>query len=583
MKLLKFSLLFTILLVMPPGEIWGQWILSAPENTETTRSITRAWGNKAQITFIQDIEYVPYYANVILNSTAKFVYFDPNEDLYRVAEFDNSYWPRVNDFEIVGDTLYFCGYANLTASSTSPNYVGFIGYFNISGLFYGTDSIHVLTFNQQTLTPGGIQCHLNCPAKIEVFNVDNGTHIVCTGAWSKTRDSLFSGGNFIADVVHDDSTGNWWYYVHLDFGVEVYSDVAVTDNYVMTIAPKATLRCFYLRVFTKPQSVHFHPSDERRDPSIFDTLHRTPPYQSYNFMWTDNVESGDGCHHCLKIRYPLLIHTNGDTVALSYLTYAWNDRHIYGPTVKVIDIADMLNVQPHMPSGGGVPVDPNNGSGGGIGPDPDPFTPIAPTLPILDPTLIVVPPASDTVKLYYNRIVDLQNNSLSTQPIEASAQWTVHGLVYDSVSRCVLVLHHRSYAHGYYDSAYVIDAFPIDYPADSISRYLLTVLKRPLHSLSGGLSPDYFCISGNPSTTEQNLLFGSIQTSPSDCVSGSKSIPTQHHRGGIGDIINRINHSPHFGMLRIPPTRMDGWNAAFSAIVQPVTIDVYEKEKICEP
>ena len=581
MKALTFSLLLIALLVLSPGEVWGQGtyegVWSAPHNTETTRSITRAWGNKAQITFIQDIEYDPYYANVILNSTAKFVFSDPNEDLYRVAKFDNSYWPRVNDFEIVGDTLYFCGYANTTASSASPEYLGFIGYFDIPRLFSGTDVIHVLTFNQQTLTLGGIQCHLNSPAKIEVFNVDNGTHIVCTGGWDTTSSTRSAAGNFIADVVHDDSTGNWWYYVHLDFGNEVYSDVAVTDNYVMTIAPKATLRCFYLRVFTKPQSVHFHPSDEGRDPSIFDTWHRTPPYQSYNFMWTDNVESGDGCHHCLKIRYPLLIHTNGDTVALSYLTYAWNDRHIYGPTVKVIDIADMLNV-PHMPSGGVVPVDPNNGSGGGIGPDPDPLTPIAPTLPVLDPALIVVPPASDTVKLYYNRIVDLQDTSQSPQPIDANAQWSVHGLVYDSVSRCVLVLHHQSYASGYYDSAYAIDAFPIDYPANPIRRYHLTDPNRPLHSLSDGLSSDYFCISGNPSTTDQNLLFGSIKTSHYNCVLDTLSIPTQHHRGYIDDIINRINHSPHFGMLRIPPTRMGRWNAAFNAIVQSVTIIKYEKK-----
>ena len=42
---------------------------------------------------------------------------------------------------------------------------------------------------------------------------------------------------------------------------------------------------------------------------------------------------------------PNIIHTNGDTFALSYLTYAWNERHEYGPTVKVIDIAASFDAE----------------------------------------------------------------------------------------------------------------------------------------------------------------------------------------------------------------------------------------------
>ena len=94
MKGLKFSILFIVLLMLM-GEVLGQGtyneILSTPESTEATKSITRAWGDNAQITYIENIEYAPFYPDVINSITAKFVYYDPTEENeYLVAEFDNS-------------------------------------------------------------------------------------------------------------------------------------------------------------------------------------------------------------------------------------------------------------------------------------------------------------------------------------------------------------------------------------------------------------------------------------------------------------------------------------------------------------
>jgi hypothetical protein len=80
MKNVRFNILF-IALLMPVCAVWGQGaydeILSAPENTETTKSITRAWRDNAQITLIQTIEYNPYNADEIVSITAKFVYCEP--------------------------------------------------------------------------------------------------------------------------------------------------------------------------------------------------------------------------------------------------------------------------------------------------------------------------------------------------------------------------------------------------------------------------------------------------------------------------------------------------------------------------
>lgn len=585
MKDLKFSILFIVLLMLM-GEALGQGtyneILSTPESTEATKSITRAWKDNAQITYIEDIEYAPFYPDVINSITAKFVYYDPTEENeYLVAEFDNSLWPRITDMEVLEDTLYFCGYANVAASSTSPQYLGYIGYFCIPQLFDGTDNIHVLTFNQQPGTPDAPSYwFVNEPCKIEVFKVSNGIHAICTGGWSTSRGSLFSGGQFVADIVHEFSTGDWWYYIHRGDGTEIFSDVAVTDNYVMTAAPKSTLKHLYMRVFTKPQSVSYNPSDPNRDPSIFDITHRTPPFQSYYFTWNDNLNSSPYINY-LKIEHPLIIHTNGDTVALSYLTYSWLDRHIYGTTVKVLDIADMLHVTPPS-EGWGVYYDPTGGSGGGIGPDP-PDIPIAPTGPDPGPEL-PTPDPDDTIKLHYNRIVDLQNHALSDLPIDGFAQWSIRSLIYDSVSRNVLVLQRQSYAYGFTDNNFSIDAFPIQQPTAPVRRYYLADNPAsPLHSLSGGLSPAHFCISGNISTSDESLLLGSIKASPYECVLEAESIPTYYHKGSIGDIINCINNNPIFADDRIPPTATGDFNAAFSTILQPVSIKYYTKEIICHP
>lgn len=63
----------------------------------------------------------------------------------------------------------------------------------------------------------------------------------------------------------------------------------------------------------------------------------------------------------------------------------------------------------------------------------------------------------------------------------------------------------------------------------------------------------------------------------------AESIPTYYHKGSIGDIINCINNNPIFADDRIPPTATGDFNAAFSTILQPVSIKYYTKEIICHP
>lgn len=559
---------------------WGQMpyeeLLAAREGTGATRSITRAWKDKAQITYIQNIEYDPYNADVMVSSIGKFVYYDPSEEEYRVAEFSNLYWPRVTDFEILEDTLYYCGYANTSASSTSPSYVGYIGYFCIPALFDGTDGLHTLVFNPQPLSLTGSPTQfLNEPCKIEVFKAGDGIHAICTGGWSDSPYTLYNGGHFVADVVHQFSTGDWWYYVHLGDGVEMFNDVAVTDNYVVTAAPKANNKYLYLRVYTKPQQVSLNPLSPTDDPTIFDVAHRTPPYQSYYFTWFDSTLATANASY-LNICYPLLAHTVGDTFALAYLSYGWHNQDIYGTTVKVMDIADMLHAPP--PGSGVVPID--IGGGGDLIPPDVGDTPVVPIYP---PGVLPEPdPYSfDTLKLHYNRIIDIQDHERCPYPPESCH--ALAGMVYDSVSRSILVLQRQSYAYGYLDDGFAIDAFPIHQPTAPVSRYTLTGASRPLHSLSGGLTSGHFCLSGNCDRVYPDLLVGSMKRALSGCFALSTEIPTYYHSGAFNDVIPRPNWLPTFPFKRIEPLATTEFDAAFFFFNQPVTISSYPKEIICQP
>ena len=219
---------------MPVCAVWGQGaydeILSAPENTETTKSITRAWRDNAQITLIQTIEYNPYNADEIVSITAKFVYYDPTCNEYKVAEFDNSYWPIVTDLDILEDTLYFCGYANVTASSAAPFYMGYIGYFCIPEMFSGGGDIHALVFNQQygTLDEPPFW-YVSDPRRIKALKLENGIHLICTGEWSNSWKSTTGAGQFVADVVYEFATNDWWYNIRRDYGMAHDANVVVTD------------------------------------------------------------------------------------------------------------------------------------------------------------------------------------------------------------------------------------------------------------------------------------------------------------------------------------------------------------------
>lgn len=545
-----------------------------------TKTITRAWGEAAQIIYTEDVQYVPG-TEIESSCTAKFTLYDHYSQEYRVADFSTGYWPRVTDFEILDDTVYFCGYANLAASGYSPHYVGYVGYFSVSHLFYGTDVIHVLAFNQQPDDPSSSSfAILTKPCRIEAFKTDKGVHMVCTGGWSHSHSNVADAGTFVADVVHYYPTDQWWYYVHRNDGIEIFSDIAVTDHYVATIAPKENHNYLYFRVFKKPNMIGWSATNPNDDPSIFYPLYRTHPYHTYQFMWQDGHLSADSAY----FNYPMLIHTNGDTIAFSYLTYKWNSGNTYGATVKVIAIEDMLHIR-MTDSGNTIPYVPY------VPYNPDTSGQVTPYIGDT-PIVIVGPPESGNnpanpttsgyVNVFYNRMIDQQRHDVDNQAVlEGCANnWSQKNMVYDPFKHQVLVLHHRSYACGYLDTAFVIDAFYIYDSLASAERLLVTDTAQ-LSSMSNGLTTGTFCYSGRLSKHDSELIFGCAHIHQSPCVTPQNNVPTYSPRGGMGDIITGPNWSSDFGFDRVAPVAVGVKPAAFIHHIEPVSIHKNQSEDMC--
>lgn len=459
------------------------------------------------------------YGNITA-SNAKFVYADRDAGIHKVAHpkiTTRGLNPIITDFQIVRDTVYFCGTASFYRRDPSHplrnSDRGFIGYFCIPDLFNERDGFHILRFEDQTV---GINTFCpNYPKRIEAFAVDNGIHIVCSGNWG-TSDST-TGNRFVADIVHNYPSGKWWYYVQPEEGTMMtYSDITVTDNYVAAVGPKdAALEnledpnrsvngyFFYIQLFHKPTSTSNTPRDINTDQQIFQPRETPSLCQGY-FCWQNASFYND-----LLIFEPHLTHTGGDFFAVSYLTYARiNDQNMYGTTVKHFAVQDILLAFPNSE---------REREGGVHYTSPDILapadSPIIPTdiLPYVPP--IVQPPIP--VQPRYNRMVRNQRES-DTSAIGRTSRFTLKDVVYNHEYGKILCLQKHDYTLSMLTPEMSVFAFNIHNPAADAIQYHRDDL--PVLALSEGNQPNTFCIAGGTSIrgNDNTLTYGLIPLETQD-------------------------------------------------------------------
>lgn len=214
------------------------WGLSAQAQTMTavcdqtsTNSITRRYGENI-VVYNRNQDSSVF--NVITVIDGEFA------DLYTI-ELDTSVW--INDFEMLGDELYFCGTHRTNIIGDKKVCIGKITF----------ESDWQTTNRTVTFYDVPILCSyadISDALRIAVCTVGNVSHIFFVADGIISANQLPARG-IVELVIPTGSPVIWNAYISTD-GVEYFNDVAVTDNYVITVAKKNGSEGIYMRRFNKP-------------------------------------------------------------------------------------------------------------------------------------------------------------------------------------------------------------------------------------------------------------------------------------------------------------------------------------------
>ncbi len=547
---------------------------------QTSNTIVKSYKGIANIIYTDHLSYGDrVWTNLITGTDPQFLYVPNGSNNYKSVTLPSyvlALNPRIMDFEILGDTLYFCGFEDLSFVISGPNpaimprYKGFIGYFNISDVFDvgASPQITVLEFHPQSLC-------VNRVSKMEVFRADNGLHIVCVGG-SGGDNGTFS-SRFVADVVNDSRTGQWWYYITSDAG-EMFNDIAVTDNYAVSIAFKGTYDRIWIRVFNKPQQVAFNVNPQD-DPSLFFPNGRVHPIHTYQASWTDDAIGEDYIHY----DNPLIIHTNGDSIAFAFNNHYAPDGTVYGSTVKHLSVLDMLRINspstnPSVP--GAIPIDLPDEEWPPLTPDINPTDP--PGWGIDTP---IITPFEECfgIPLQYNRMINQDITNVPITSAMVSGQWRIRSMAFDPDSRQIVLLQFIEYpaqwSGSYFTTPISVDRFDLASP-DEVKRHFVD--NQPFTSMTTNPRNRSFVVTGPESNESPYLTFGEYEYNHTEPCLQSKPILTFDPGSHLYSNMYGPNWSD-FRFDRINPVA-DGYqnNPAFSIVrISPIVNSAYA-EIICE-
>lgn len=202
------------LLLLPPLFVNGQEFTKEMTNIKGASSIIRSWTNK--IYMVSGLNNnVPFFAEINdVGITTDILH------LTKIASY-------VYDFEILNDTLYFCGTKWGVEGATAV-----MGYFCLTS--FPSVQVYACT------VPLMASCQ-----KLEVGHFNGTRHVVMTG-------NAILGTSHIVDA-RDMGSDQWNFNIpYYTDEIDVYDDVALTDNYVVVSARDTALKEGYLCLFDQP-------------------------------------------------------------------------------------------------------------------------------------------------------------------------------------------------------------------------------------------------------------------------------------------------------------------------------------------
>ena len=233
MKNVKINILFMVLLLSPLCATWGQSTVSEVQFTKSDTSIVRYWQGSISIVYTHNIDNNNWF--LLVDTTVPHV---------RRIEVPNNV--TVNDFRILHDTVFVCGH-HVDGSGTQR---GLLAYFAIQD-FYNGSGAYNWGVTIQTPMPdcysGGCYNQISDITRLAVYD-SNG----------RTKIAFIAPNYIVAETTYRVGVGSAVYrpswevvFIYNKYGIEEYTDIITTQNYVVAVARTNDSARLALRIYPK--------------------------------------------------------------------------------------------------------------------------------------------------------------------------------------------------------------------------------------------------------------------------------------------------------------------------------------------
>lgn len=293
MKTIRYQFVILVLLLCCQG-LNAQNSLKADWDHENKASVIRTWKGDTAVVSVLDGSGTSHFILETANSADLLVVDGPSGF-------------AVTDFRIFHDSVFFCGVMS------SPQYPIF-GFFDIADFFNGTGVCHycfVPVYIDNSHVADYFQ--LVEPQRMDVFSYENITHIAFVGTSNLSLDPTAYPRTTVGDVFYD---GTSWKCIALynKDGVNVYTDIAVSDDYVVAVSKDD-------RDITANVKPYYKGSSFLAAPVAYGMVHRV----------SDLSRTGDVLVECL----------GGNSFAMAY---QYKEGMNMGSTVKTFNVVPTFAV-----------------------------------------------------------------------------------------------------------------------------------------------------------------------------------------------------------------------------------------------
>lgn len=161
-----------------------------------------------------------------------------------VRSFDLPLGLSVKDFKILDGRVYFVGKLLCDDAGSKAGYFATFGFFDINDVFYSGGIVSYSKIDIYNIIDDNTTLDFTSLNKMEVYDYAGISHIIAVGELEDTRGTPLSGNltTCLMDIQIDPSN---YMFFNIDFissgtgfGLGVFFDVALTDNFVVSIAHK---------------------------------------------------------------------------------------------------------------------------------------------------------------------------------------------------------------------------------------------------------------------------------------------------------------------------------------------------------